>query len=93
MSVCQSFVSVYLCPRGDDTAAYFSRSLGGGGVKGGIRSLFSASVAGTRDEPLRTSAWETTGDVALCFFRGLFFVKAGRYVIKDGFISLQRIFQ
>jgi len=68
-------------------------SAGAGWGKGNIRSLFSASVAGARDEPLRTSAWEATGDVALCFFKGLFFVKAGRYVIKDGLISLQRIFQ
>ena len=86
VGIWQSFVFVYLCPRVDDNAADFSRSGGGGGA--GARGVRAYLLV-----PLRTSAWKATGDVVLCFFRSLFFLRAGRYATKDGLISLQRIVQ
>ena len=123
VGIWQSFVFVYLCPRVDDNAADFSRSVAGGllcytAVFRVLTQCSSPQWGGAlRDDtkngcvadwggrgvgaylpyfllvPLRTSSWKATGDVALFFFRSLFFVKAGRYATKDGLISLQRIFQ
>ena len=67
------------------TTQLISAGVGGGGV--GAYLPYFLLV------PLRTSAWKASGDVALCFFRSLFFVKEGRCATKDGLISLQRIFQ